>query len=115
MENRPVRVCDICGGVDDHPRHVIGLGPNDPAPAVDQAVIAKVIGNPDLSDEAKTAIVADLADTSLQLRHMDCCRDLGCPDGTCELIAETGARDLRGSKLHKHLTSGKVDSVIGGE
>lgn len=24
-EDRPLRICDICGQTDDHPRHVVGL------------------------------------------------------------------------------------------
>lgn len=48
--------------------------------------------------------VYGLADGGTQTRHFDCCRDAGCPDGTCsELTA--GTEDLRGDALLEHLTS----------
>lgn len=43
-------------------------------------------------------------DGGTQMRHFDCCREAGCPDGSCaELTA--GVEDLRGDALLKHLTS----------
>lgn len=27
MSDRPLRLCDVCGQLDDHPRHVQNLGP----------------------------------------------------------------------------------------
>jgi hypothetical protein len=40
------------------------------------------------------------------MRHMDCCREAGCPDGTCNEVTK-GAEDKRGPALVKHLTRGK--------
>lgn len=42
-----------------------------------------------------------LDDGGTQMRHMDCCREAGCPDGTCDAITET---DLRGDELRTYLT-----------
>ena len=65
---RPMRVCDICMQVDDHPRHVIAL------------------------DDGGTL-----------MRHMDCCREAGCFDGSCNEVT-AGAENLRGDELLAHLT-----------
>lgn len=46
------------------------------------------------------------ADGGTQMRHMDCCRAAGCPDGTCELVT-AGAEELRGDALVQHLTGEK--------
>lgn len=43
-------------------------------------------------------------DGSTMIRHMDCCRDAGCPTGSCDEVT-AGAEDLRGDDLLKHLTS----------
>jgi hypothetical protein len=47
--------------------------------------------------------VVGLDDGGTQTRHMDCCRDEGCPDGTCD-EATAGAEELRGDALVEHLT-----------
>jgi hypothetical protein len=111
---RPKRVCDVCGGFDDHPRHVIGHTA-DAAPAVDQAVVKALAAHVDFATDEGAAAIADLMDTTLQLRHMDCCAAAGCPDGTCAEIhrrapAPAGS-PLRGDDLLEFLTSGTVDDV----
>ena len=68
-DERPIRSCDVCGGEDNHPRHVTAL-----------------------------------ADGGTLMRHMDCCREAGCPDGSCDEVTK-GAEELRGDELVQHLTS----------
>lgn len=111
-ETRPQRVCDSCGQVDDHPRHVIHYAPGT-APAPDPALVARVAGNQELTQEVRDSVIADLLDTSVQLRHMDCCSGAGCPDGSCNVIhaMTPGEEVLRGNDLLEHLTSGAVDDV----
>ena len=103
--DRPVRICDVCGGVDDHPRHTIAY-PVGQAPAPDPEVFKKIVAN--LGDRIGTdvgaACIQDFYDTTVQLRHMDCCREVGCYDGTCNVVT-TGAEDLRGPDLQAHLES----------
>lgn len=106
---RPNRICDVCGGVDDHPRHVFA-GPPEMFP-IKQEHVTAVIAHPGLGVDEKARIVAEVLDTSVQQRHMDCCRSAGCPDNSCVAIAATGAEELRGKALIKHLTSGAVDHV----
>ena len=99
QDDRPTRMCDTCGGVDTAPRHVIGLGPDDPnptAPDIAQAAL-KAAG----TDNA--GILAQVMDTSTQVKHMDCCRADGCPDGSCDEVT-AGAEKLRGTALLKHIT-----------
>lgn len=97
---RAVRVCDLCGGVDDHPRHVLAGGDPDshakPSPAVVRKVSAAISNLP--VDEADR-LLADLLDTGSQDRHIDCCRAAGCPTGSCDR-----APDLRGKELLAALT-----------
>ena len=40
-------------------------------------------------------------------RHMDCCREAGCPDGSCPVVTK-GAEDLRNDELRAHLTNPEV-------
>jgi hypothetical protein len=100
---RPLRVCDVCGQVDDHPRHVF-VGSPDEYPVNDE--MAEAILAMDLSPEDKNRIYKEVQDTTVQQRHMDCCRDAGCPDGSCQQVTK-GAEKLKGSKLVAHLTKEK--------
>jgi hypothetical protein len=95
-------MCDICGGVDDHPRHVIAHAAGDGV--TDNAVGALAMENADPGDRA--AVLAQITDTSTTLRHMDCCREAGCPDGACDEVTR-GAEDKRGMELVHHLTAGE--------
>lgn len=97
---RPLRGCDVCGGVDDHPRHVISGPPGaagTPLPAVVDKTITALA---DASPEDRARVLAAIYDTSSQDRHPDCCRQVGCPTGTCD---EQGGHDLRGAELLDHL------------
>ena len=99
-DGRPLRVCDLCGGVDDHPRHVISGGTGQYERPSDE-ILTKVIDA--APSEQRARLVRDLLDTSSQDRHMDCCRVAGCPDGSC-LRVTAGAEDKRGKQLLAHLT-----------
>lgn len=50
-------------------------------------------------------------DGSTFTRHLDCCAEAGCPDGSCTAIASELDKPLRGAALRKHLKSGAVDHV----
>lgn len=95
--DRPLRVCDLCGGVDDHPRHVI-TGQSFERPGQD--IVERVLAAAPVAERGR--LVGELLDTGASDRHMDCCRTAGCPDETC--VPQTaGAEDLRGGALLKHL------------
>lgn len=103
--DRPLRVCDLCGGVDDHPRHVLtgGTQTDDgmvPFEKPGQDILAKVLANAPESDRVR--LVDELLDINASDRHMDCCRVAGCPDGTCN-TQTAGAEELRGGALLTHL------------
>lgn len=99
-DDRPLRVCDLCGGVDDHPRHVIAGAVRDTFPRVSDDVVDRVMAN--APAEHRGRLVRDLLDTGSSDRHLDCCRDTGCPDGSCDLVTE-GAEGLTGAGLLDHL------------
>jgi hypothetical protein len=70
-----------------------------PRPSED--IINRVLEAAPAAERAR--LVRDLVDTSSSDRHMDCCREAGCPDGTCNQVT-AGAEDKRGGALLKHLT-----------
>jgi hypothetical protein len=99
-DGRPLRVCDLCGGVDDHPRHVIAgqyVGVFTPPDDVLDKVMTSA------PEAQRGELVRALLDTTSSDRHLDCCRDAGCPDGSCNLVTE-GAEGLTGAQLLDHLT-----------
>lgn len=101
-EPAPVlRPCDECGQVDDGPRHVLDAHPErDDRPRPE--VISKVIGGGH-SPEVTAAAINHLNEGGLYL-HLDCCRERGCPDGSC--VRQTaGAEELRDDDLRDHLMS----------
>lgn len=102
-ETRPLRMCDTCGGVDDHPRHVFAHAPGDGVTSTETAGLA--LRNAGDDEAASVAILAQVMDNTTVMRHMDCCREAGCPDGTCNIVTK-GAEDLKGDALVAHLTEG---------
>jgi hypothetical protein len=58
--------------------------------------------------------MAHVRDDRTTMRHMDCCREAGCPDGTCDLVT-AGAEDLRGSDLVEHIQTNTAPPEQDGE
>ena len=98
-QGRPLRGCPLCGGVDDHPRHVIGKGVLDNTAPSDE-VVNKVISLAPEADRGR--ILFELFGSRGQSRHIDCCREAGCPDGSCNQLT-AGVPALRGAALLDHL------------
>lgn len=91
---RPLRLCDVCGQLDDHPRHVQGLPPG----STDGTPTKEFLDS--LAPGAPVSAIAELLNPLTIVRHMDCCAAQGC-----EICAATeqeyGAR--RGQALIDHL------------
>lgn len=103
-----LRVCDLCGGVDDHPRHVQMGTAGEVFPAPTDEVVAKVVAAAaDAGPDDAARLLRDLLDTSSSDRHLDCCREAGCPlpagDPNNCANRTAGAEDLRGAELVDHL------------
>lgn len=102
-KERTYRMCDVCGQVDTDPRHVMAVAPGDGQ--TDPEVASKASERASGKKHAE-AIMQQIMDTSTIMRHMDCCREEGCPDGSCDEVT-AGAEDLRGEALVNHLTRKK--------
>lgn len=136
-----MRMCDICGQVDDHPRHIHAAAPSEATTPADIAIKAmsnyrdalaeripgmtpeELADGEDAAEEA-LSILAHIRDSSTRMAHMDCCAATGCPDGSCVEISATipgvvidqeqfdpKGKMPKGDKLRAHLTSGKVDHI----
>lgn len=92
--DRPIRGCDVCGGVDDSPRHVLAGEPGAAGEPSDAVVDATLDNLKNFDGETRRRVLRDIMDTSSQDRHMDCCRSVGCPTGTCDQVP-----DLRDGEL----------------
>jgi hypothetical protein len=93
---RALRVCDICGGVDDHPRHVLAGGLPGQFPPPTAETLQHVMDTAPSAERGRLAL--ELMDTGSSDRHMDCCRTAGCPTGQCDKLP-----DLIGADLVKHI------------
>lgn len=78
---RVLRVCDLCGGVDDHPRHVIAGTDRDAFARPSDEILNRVLDTAPAEERAR--LVRDLVDTTSSDRHLDCCAAAGCPTDTC--------------------------------
>lgn len=78
---RALRVCDLCGGVDDHPRHVIAGSVEDTFERPSDDIVNKVLDASPADDRAR--LLRELTDTGSSDRHLDCCAEAGCPTDTC--------------------------------
>jgi hypothetical protein len=92
-EGRPLRGCSICALIDDHPRHSISKTVASRLLVVDPAVIDITKASAPAGEVER--IVAELIGVRGTYRHIDCCRRVGCPDGSCDKVPE----DLRGADL----------------
>lgn len=98
-EGRVLRVCDLCGGVDDHPRHVIAGTERDAFTRPPDEILNKVLDAAPAEDRAR--LVNDLLDTTSSDRHLDCCAAAGCPSGTCG--PQVAGAPGTGKKMLNHL------------
>lgn len=96
---RPLRVCDLCGGVDDHPRHVTA-GTVDGAFHPSDGALDRVLT--EAPENQRAELVRALLDTTSSDRHLQCCHAAGCAHPTCAVAAESG---LTGSALLDHLVN----------
>lgn len=64
------------------------------------------------ADDHPRHVIAQAGDNSVA-RHLDCCRDAGCPDGSCDIVLrEAGAKaGTTGDALRKKLTALDADAV----
>lgn len=88
-----IRVCDVCGQFDDHPRHVFADA-TDSFPLNEDHLNAALAAE-GITVEERAFLVKQIMDTTEQARHMDCCREVGCPTGDCNNVPHLKGDDLR--------------------
>lgn len=71
-----LRICDLCGTIDDGPRHVIAHAPGEVR--IDTDLIDGLIGYEGVPPDVRDAAIVALSDTTLQIRHPSCCAASGC-------------------------------------
>lgn len=79
-----LRLCDVCGLQDDHPRHVRSVPPDFPGAVPTTQFLRS------LAAGADPVAVAELLDPSTVVRHMDCCANNGCPDNCMKIWTDSG-------------------------
>ncbi len=99
---RNLRLCDVCGQLDDHPRHVLGVPPGYPGAVPDDAFLDSI------APGAPVRAVAELMDPTTIVRHMPCCAANGCLICTEVISAAGGAT---GSALLASIEAGSVDHL----
>lgn len=69
---RPLRLCSACGGLDDHPRHVILVKEGTPEATPTKEFLET------LQDGVPATALAELLKGTVVVRHLDCCAAAGC-------------------------------------
>jgi hypothetical protein len=82
-EPRPLRGCESCGQVDDHPKSVHYVDPNSPESELRDEVLDRLLEN-GISGTA----LKELQDRNTIIRHHDCCHEAGCPTGLCDEVID---------------------------
>lgn len=95
MSERPLRLCDLCGGLDDHPRHVID-GVTIGKPSDETLEMFDLSGAP-------VSAIEQLFSPTVRVRHIDCCAAAGCP--VCQ-VTEKATEGKRGDELIKLVVAG---------
>lgn len=70
-DDRPLRVCDECGGIDKHPRHTVDAPAGTHTP--DAEIVRKVLASKEFDQDVIDAAYQSLMDTTSLMRHIDCC------------------------------------------
>jgi hypothetical protein len=78
----------------------------DVFPRVPDEVVEQVLVN--APEHERGRLLRELLDTGSSDRHLDCCREARCPDGSCDLVT-AGAEYLTGADLLDHLQANAED------
>lgn len=109
-----LRICDHCGGVDNHPRHNIAYATGDGVTPPE--VGAKAVTNATKFGERAVAVILEqINDTRMMSFHMDCCKVRGCFDGSCNVILSeaSGKGDELRSSIQEAWPDGITPTVFG--
>lgn len=100
VDERPLRGCEVCGAVDDHPRVIHPMPAGSTAGVPTDEVLDRILEDGRLS----AAAVKMLMDPLTVVRHHDCCAQAGCPGGDCPAYVEKHG-DVIGDELVRSIQS----------
>jgi hypothetical protein len=114
-EERPLRVCDVCGTVDDHPRVRHMLDPE--SVNVPTHLLKQVAQRTDIDPAVLDDALAELLDPVSACRHFDCCAGTGCAICRATVDAahahgKTGASMLKALQNNADAVAEAQQSVI---
>lgn len=98
MAERPLRLCELCGELDDHPRHVIDM----PASIDNVTNIVLPAGTP-------TEAAAQLLNDRAQIHHHNCGASAGCE--VCAAVVGVVGDKTTGSKLLEKIQGGALAAL----
>lgn len=108
---RPLRYCDVCAQLDDHPRHVIHVGPDHPSFSKTNPgnELIDRLQRPEGASNAQVArAITEINRPGLLLRHLDCCAAQGCE--VCK-ATEKRTGGVRGQELLAALQDGATNDI----
>lgn len=113
---RPLRGCEVCGGVDSGPRHVVAvederLARSTGLGGVPSAEMVRKLVENGISEDGLMALL----DPTTSVRHMDCCASVGCPAEPGEQCGdpERAGSGKRDTALLAHIT-GEPETFFAG-
>lgn len=71
------QACDVCGGVDAEPRHIVEFARGQAPLYRHEALIVA------FTSGAGRWAIEDLTSRDRTVRHIQCCAEVGCPVGYC--------------------------------
>lgn len=113
---RPLRMCDTCLAVDDHPRHVYATsGREGDRVNYTNEQRESAIAAADNDPKKLLALMRDFEDVATQMKHLDCCLNDGCPDSTCNQRLDDPDDPFDGGSTVGAELIKKFDILNGGE
>lgn len=97
-DTRPLRLCDVCFELDDHPRHVQAMPPGEGVVPTEEQLNS--------IEGAPASAIAQMLNPNTIIRHLNCCAAQGC--AICQATEEL-TKGARGQELIDAIAGGALD------